>query len=59
MNEVLDYLKELLLIKEEKALIGLTSLKNQSDSTSKKIVKKKVKKEVNLSDLMRRTKPVQ
>ena len=55
MNEIADFMKELLLIKEEKStMIGLSSFKKQNKPTRKKIVKKETNKEIRLSDLMRR-----
>lgn len=54
MRELVDLMKELFLIKEEKApLVGLSSLKRMPRQIVHK-PKKKVKKEVKLSDLMRR-----
>jgi len=55
MNEIVDFVKELLLIKEEKnTIIGLTSFRKAPSILNKKIKKNKVNKEVRLSDLMRR-----
>lgn len=54
MRELVDLMKELLLIKEEKAaMVGLSSLKKVPRQIVHK-PKKKVSKEVKLSDLMRR-----
>lgn len=54
MREIVDLMKELLLIKEEKAsVIGLSGFKKAKRQTIKR-TKKKVNKEVKLSDLMRR-----
>ena len=54
MRELVDLMKELLLIKEEKvAMVGLCSLKKAPAQIVRK-PKKKVSKEVKLSDLMRR-----
>ena len=54
MREIVDLMKELLFIKEEKAtVVGLSGFKKTRKSGVKK-VKKKVNKEVKLSDLMRR-----
>ena len=54
MRELVDLIKELLLIKEEKvAMVGLCGLKKTPAQIVRK-PKKKVSKEVKLSDLMRR-----
>lgn len=55
MNEIANFVKELLLLKEEKTtMIGLTSFKKPQQKTIKKNTKKNTKKELSLSDLMRR-----
>lgn len=55
MNEIADFVKELLLIKEEKAsFIGLTSFKKPQKKLTPNNTKKQSKKELSLSDLMRR-----
>lgn len=55
MNEITDFVKELLLIKEEKvSMIGLSSLKKPIKKEIKNSHKKPSKKELSLSDLMRR-----
>ncbi len=54
MRELVDLMKELLLIKEEKStMVGLSGFKRAPKQIIKR-VKKKVNKEVKLSDLMRR-----
>ncbi len=54
MRELVDLMKELFLIKEEKAaIVGLSGFKRTRKSGVKR-TKKKVNKEVKLSDLMRR-----
>lgn len=54
VRELVNLMKELLLIKEEKvAMVGLCSLKKTPAQIVRKS-KKKVSKEVKLSDLMRR-----
>ena len=54
MREIVDLMKELFLIKEEKAsIVGLSGFKRTKRQTPKR-TKKKVNKEVKLSDLMRR-----
>ena len=54
MREIVDLMKELFLIKEEKtAIVGLSGFKKTKRQTIKR-TKKKVNKEVKLSDLMRR-----
>lgn len=55
MNEIVDFMKELLLIKEEKStMVGLSSFKRNPHKIQRKTIKKKINKEVRLSDLMRR-----
>ncbi len=54
MREIVDLMKELLLIKEEKAtMVGLSSFKRRPKPMLKR-AKKKQPKELKLSDLMRR-----
>ncbi len=54
MGELVDLMKEILMLKPEaRYAVGLTSLKRKPVQVIKK-AKKKVKKEVKLSDLMRR-----
>ncbi len=54
MREFVDLMKEIFLLKPETANeIGLTSLK-KTDFRAVKKQKKKIKKEVSLSELMRR-----
>ena len=54
VRELVDLMKELFLIKEEKAaIVGLSGFKKTRKSAVKR-TKKKVNKEVKLSDLMRR-----
>ncbi|MBS4760719.1 MAG: hypothetical protein KHX03_08500 [Clostridium sp.] len=54
MREIVDFMKELLLLKkEDKKLVGLTSFKRARKPVIPK-ARKKVSKEVKLSDLMRR-----
>lgn len=54
MREIVDFVKELLLIKEEKStMVGLSSFKKTPRPMIKK-PKKKANKELKLSDLMRR-----
>ena len=55
MRELIDLMKELLLIKEENnKVIGLTGFKKAAPVKKKKPVKK-VTKEIKISDLMRRS----
>lgn len=54
MRELVDLMKEILMLKPEaRYAVGLTSIKRKPVQMLKK-TKKKVKKEVKLSDLMRR-----
>ena len=54
MRELVDLIKELLMLKPEShSAVGLTSLKRKPVQLLKK-TKKKVKKEVKLADLKRR-----
>lgn len=54
MRELVDLMKEILMLKPEtRSAVGLTSLKRKPAQILRK-PKKKVKKEVKLSDLMRR-----
>ncbi len=54
MRELVDLMKEILMLKPEaRYAVGLTSLKRPQLQAVKK-TKKKIKKEVKLSDLMRR-----
>lgn len=56
MNEIVDFMKELLMINEEKAsVVGLSSFKKDTKKIVKKDVPKKKNNELRLSDLMRRT----
>lgn len=55
MNEIVDFMKELLLINEEKTtIVGLSSFKKPQKKALKKTSQKKNNKELRLSDLMRR-----
>lgn len=54
MREIIDLMKELLMIKrEDKSVVGLSGFKKVSKPIAKKPVKK-APKEVKISDLMRR-----
>lgn len=54
MREIVDLMKELLLIKEEKStMVGLSGFKRKPKPMQKR-PKKKENKELKLSDLMRR-----
>lgn len=54
MREIVDLMKELLLIKEEKStMVGLSGFKRKPKQMLKR-PKKKENKELKLSDLMRR-----
>ncbi len=54
MKELIDLMKELLMIKQEDdTVVGLTGFKRRPNRTHRKPVKK-VQKEVKLSDLMRK-----
>lgn len=55
VRELVDLMKEILMLKPEaRYAVGLTSIKRKPVQVIKK-PKKKVKKEVKLSDLMRRS----
>ena len=55
MKEFLDLIKELLMLKPEKtSMVGLSGFKNVSNPIAKKVIKKE-KKEMRLSELMRRS----
>lgn len=55
MREIIDLMKELLLIKkEDSSVVGLSGFKKVTKPIAKKPVKK-VTKEVKISDLMRRS----
>ena len=55
MREFIDFMKELLMLKqEENKVVGLTGFKKSKKNTRKRVAKK-VQKEVKLSDLMRRS----
>lgn len=54
MRELLDLMKELLMIKQEDdAVVGLTGFKRRPSLVQKRPIKK-VQKEIKLSDLMRK-----
>ncbi len=54
MREIIDLMKEILLLKkEDSSVVGLMAFKRKKRTVLTK-PKKKVKKEVKLSDLMRR-----
>ena len=54
MRDILNFIRELLLLKEEKnSTVGLSSLKKTQKPALKK-AKSKIHKELILSDLMRR-----
>ena len=54
MSEIINFFKDILMIKEDNSLnIGLTQLKTQASKTATPKINKNAKKELKLSDLMR------
>lgn len=54
MNEIIEFFKEIFMIREPKTKIGLSQFK-ETDTIVEKPKPEKIQKEVKLSDLMRRS----
>lgn len=53
MRELVELMKEIFLLKQDKSMVGLSGFKKVAKPAVKRVVKK-VNKEVKISDLMRR-----